>query len=255
MPSSFFEKRRSILRHRPLVVGTLTGRGSLDAQLRRGASPFVDVIELRLDTFSDVRRPLARVFAAELLARIRRKTHKPVLLTLRSHTEQPAAARGARRLTDDEREKLIVPLLTAVQLVDVEARRRTFAARVTALARRMGVSVIHSYHDFRGAGRRAELDRLVHAARRQRADVFKAAVTPRTERELDDLFRWGLGLEGIGRVLIGMGPHGAPSRTIGFTFGSLLTYGHLGTSAAPGQWPAAELGRAVRDIYGAEERR
>jgi 3-dehydroquinate dehydratase len=47
-----------------------------------------------------------------------------------------------------------------------------------------------------------------------------------------------------------MGAPAAISRTVGFTFGSILTYGHLGATAAPGQTPAPELGKAVRQIYG-----
>jgi 3-dehydroquinate dehydratase type I len=50
-------------------------------------------------------------------------------------------------------------------------------------------------------------------------------------------------------ILIGMGTIGFPSRVLGYSFGSILTYGHLGKKAAPGQVPAGQLVKAVRSIY------
>jgi 3-dehydroquinate dehydratase-1 len=251
MSTTFLDTRSAILRRRPLVVGTLTGRLGLPDQMRRAASPLIDIVEVRLDTFRQIESDAARPFAASLLQRVRRATRKPVLLTLRSHTESGGAVPAGRRWDDARREAVLVPLLPQAALVDVEARRRTFARRVGAMARRLGVNVIHSFHDFRRSGDPRVLDRWCAEARRSKADLFKAAVTPRDGAELAEFLSWGTQVRGIRPVLIGMGAAGAPSRTMGFSFGSVLTFGHLGAAAAPGQIPAAELGRAVRAIYGA----
>ncbi len=246
LPSS----RSSIVLRRPLVVGVLTGGRDLAGQLRRAASPLVDLVEVRLDTFRAVYGPDGRHFSAELLHRVKRATRKPILLTLRSPTERSAPARATERMDDARRESLVVPLLPVVAMVDVEVRRARYAGRVTAVARRAGVVVIHSFHDFKTPSSPARLDRWCATARRGGADIFKAAVTPRHGKDLAKFLEWGVRVEKIGRVLIGMGAAGAPSRTLGFTFGSALTYGHLGASTAPGQMAAADLGRAVRAIYG-----
>lgn len=242
--------RSSIVPRRPLVVGVLTGRRDIAGQLRRATSPLIDLVEVRLDTFAGARGPDGRHFSAGLLHRVKKATRKPILLTLRSHTESASPVPAAQRMDDARREALIVPLLPAVAMVDVEARRPHFAARVTSVARRLGVAVIHSYHDFKSPSSAAQLNRWCERSRRAGADMFKAAVTPRDAKDLARFLAWGARVEKIGRVLIGMGAAGAPSRTLGFSFGSALTYGHLGSSAAPGQMPAAELGRAVRAIYG-----
>jgi 3-dehydroquinate dehydratase-1 len=248
VPASFLSSRSSVLRARPLVVGTLTGHGDLRGQLRRAASPLVDVVEVRLDTFPALYRGRPHGFSLDLLQDVTRRCRKPILLTLRHAGERGTPARRNERLSDAAREAIVAPLLPLVRLVDVEARRRGYARRVSALARRLGVVSIHSYHDFRRADVRG-LDRWAARARAGGADLFKVAVTPATETELEAFLRWGRALPGR-KVLIGMGAAGAPSRTLGFTFGSLLTYGHLGRAAAPGQMSAAELGRAIRSIYG-----
>lgn len=251
MSTTFLESRSSVLRRRPLVVGTLSGHVKLADQIRRAASPLIDVVEVRLDTFREIDSDSARTFAASLLRRVRRGTRKPVLLTLRSDTENGAVIPRGRRWDDARRESLLVPLLPLAALIDVEARRRRFARRMGARARRLGVNVIHSFHDFRRSGDPRVLERWCGEARRARADIFKAAVTPRDGAELAAFLSWGLRVRGIRPVLIGMGAAGGPSRTMGFSFGSVLTFGHLGAAAAPGQIPASELGRAVRTIYGA----
>jgi 3-dehydroquinate dehydratase-1 len=244
---SFLATRASLLRRRPLVVGTLTGGVDLSAQLRRAASPFVDIVEVRLDTFPAIHRAGAETFAADLLRTVRRRTKKPVLLTLRSHTESGQSVSAAERLSDPARETLLRPLIPLVAMLDVEVRRGAFARRMSAVARRAGVDSIQSFHNFKSA-RINGLNRWVTRARAQGADVFKIAVTPKRDGELEAFLKWGMSLK-MPRVLIGMGAASVVSRTVGFTFGSLLTYGHLGRSAAPGQMAAADLGRAVRRIY------
>jgi 3-dehydroquinate dehydratase I len=129
----------------------------------------------------------------------------------------------------------------------VEARHGRFARRLGALARRLGVAVIQSYHDFKSAGRPSDLSRL---SRQTEADILKIAVTPKNAGELSRFLSWGLSLEKIRRVLIAMGPEGTPSRTLAWSFGSVLAYGHLGVSAAPGQLSAVDTARAIRSIYG-----
>jgi 3-dehydroquinate dehydratase-1 len=247
------QSRSSILRRRPLVVGTLTGRRDVAGQIRRASSPLIDVVEIRLDTFREIFTPSARAFSVALVHRVGRLSAKPLLLTLRSHTERGSAAPARERLGDARREALLLPLLPAAALVDVEVRRRPFARRLTAVARRLGVGVIHSFHDFKSAPKPGVLDRWCAEARRGGADIFKAAVTPKDGKALAAFLAWGLRVEKMRCVLIGMGAAGAPSRTMGFSFGSILTFGHLGSPAAPGQMPAAELARAVRAIYGGKK--
>ena len=250
MTRSFLQSRASLLRRRPIIVGTLTGRRDVSGQLRRAASPLIDVIEVRLDTFAAVYGPGPIAAALEIFQRVKKACRKPILLTLRSHTERGDGAPPSERMADGRRAEIVAPLLSSVALVDVELRRPRYARRVARLARRRGVTVIGSWHDFRSGGRRADVLRGSRLARRIGADVFKVAVTPESPSRLSDLFSWAEDIEGIPVALIGMGASAAVSRVIGFSFGSVLAYGRLGASAAPGQPPAAELARAVRAVYG-----
>ena len=47
---------------------------------------------------------------------------------------------------------------------------------------------------------------------------------------------------------MGMGPWGRVSRLVLAKCGSLLNYGYIGTSNAPGQWPAHELKHLLNQL-------
>ena len=82
-----------------------------------------------------------------------------------------------------------------------------------------------------------------------KGDIFKVAVTPLSEENTMEFLYKGYHLPSENKVLIGMGKAGQVSRFIGFSFGSILTYGHLGQSAAPGQVAVADLAKSLRQIY------
>jgi len=85
--TSFLVRQKSILARRPLVVGTLINNGKVDQQLKVARRASVDVIELRLDTFTQAQGPFQKTyeFGRQLLRRIKEEFNRPVLLTLRAH--------------------------------------------------------------------------------------------------------------------------------------------------------------------------
>lgn len=227
---------------RALVVGTLVGEGSLKSQIKKARSPYVDIVEVRLDTFHSGN-------PRELLQHVRSQTRKPLMLTLRSHTECGKTVPPKHRWTDQDRIALLTTLLPWARWIDVEIRHLPYAKVMTAAAHRKNVKVIHSYHQFSGRFNASDAARWAQASARIHGDVFKVAMTPHSNEELEDFLSWGQALKNKGRVLIGMGKVGLMSRFIGFSFGSVMTYGHLGRSAAPGQVPADSLGKTIRDLY------
>jgi 3-dehydroquinate dehydratase I len=241
MPSSF---------SRPLTVGTLTAAARLSDQLKKAASPFVDIIELRLDTFHPCRGSAGAAQSARVLARfVKDRLKKPLLMTFRADSERGENIRADDRVSDRVRQAVLAAVLPWAAYLDIEARS-SLAGPLTALARKKGVRVIHSFHNFKGPAPTALLNRLSKNARQLKADFFKAAITSRTEADLHRFLNWGLELREPRPILIAMGKRGLPSRYVGFSFGSVFSYGHLGKSAAPGQVPADELGKALRKIYG-----
>lgn len=249
MKQPFLRSQSKLLRTRPLVVGTLTAREPVSKQLRAAVSARIDLLEVRLDGFSQAQGAFQRAydFGKNLLREIKQKSKLPVLLTFRSSDEQ--GVKNAAAVSDARRAEILSRLLPSAELVDVEIRRREFARRMTIIARIQGVDVIHSVHDFKTAGDLPSLARLADASSKMKGDVFKVAVTPKTTGDVENFLEWGNNLKNPHRVLIAMGKTGLPSRFVGFSFGSVLTYGHLGRSAAPGQAPAAYLKKKIMEIY------
>lgn len=236
----------------PTVVGTFVGAGRVPIQLRLAHSPYIDIIEVRLDTFPWISQPLsvATPKSRSLLREIRDRIRKPILLTLRSPKECGFPWPNTIPWDDKRRMSHFIPLLPHCDLIDVEIRHWPYAKFMTALARRHDVDVIHSYHQFEGQFQFKDAARWAKKSQQIRGDIFKVAMTPHTNHELEQFLSWGMKLKNPAKVLIGMGKVGEPSRFLAPSFGSVMTYGHLGTSAAPGQMAADKLGKAIRDVYG-----
>ncbi|MCB4757183.1 MAG: type I 3-dehydroquinate dehydratase [Elusimicrobia bacterium] len=247
----FLARQASLLEKRPLVVGTLTAEVDLSAQIHRALKAPVDLIEVRLDTFPGIYKPLpdSALYAANLLSQIRRHAKKPLLLTIRSHEERGEVAPKSMRMGNAARASLFMRLWPLCDLVDVEIQSAPWVRSLTRIAHAWNVDVIHSVHDFSGAGRLSKFESLCRDSLRWEGDAFKVAVTPKTNNQLEKFLSWGLDLKHRKKILIGMGRPGLPSRFIGFSFGSILTYGHLGKAAAPGQVPVRELAQSIKEIY------
>lgn len=236
---SLLKKLRKIVQFRPFIVGALLGGVPLSRQIQQARRAKVDLLEVRLDTFPHPEQ------GEKVIRDVKRRIRVPLILTFRSHSEG-----GQKKpFGNTDRTRLIKALLPAVQLIDVEIRQTRFARDLTRAARHRGVGVIHSIHDFSGPGDWSSIKRLAYASRRMKGDIFKAAVTPRSEEGALEFLYKGYHLPNPMKVLIGMGKAGVASRYIGFSFGSILTYGHLGKSAAPGQVAVSDLAKSVRNIY------
>ena len=188
-------------------------------------------------------------FCRGLLEQVKRATGKPILLTLRSSSEQGRRVPAGRRLSDKERVLIVMPLLPHVALVDVELSAKDYARRIVRAARRAGANVIGSFHDFCRTPRAATFNALRRHAAAIGVDLLKLAVTPRRERDVEELLFWGNSVDKPKLAMIAMGALGRMTRIAGYSFGSILTFGHLGRSGAPGQIPVSELCRAVHSIY------
>jgi len=222
----------------------------LAPQIRALLSSGADLLEVRLDTFPSTFAPLSYALPSSLalMKTLRKKTGLPLILTCRSPREAGRPVPANRRLSDVNRLALLEALIPWCELTDIEARS-SIAGDVTRWAHHKGRAVIHSFHQFSGPLRFPVYDRWARQSARMGGDLFKIAVPARSEKELERFLVWGLNLPHPRKVLIAMGREGLPSRVLGFCFGSLLTYGHLGQCAAPGQMHVKDLGKAVRNIY------
>jgi 3-dehydroquinate dehydratase-1 len=220
-------------------------RAALAAETAAVAARRPDLLEWRVDFFeaiADTREVLRA--AADLRAA---SAGIPVLFTRRSQRE------GGQPIALDEPAVLAlyeaVAGSGAVDLLDFEmGNDADHVAQVRALARRRGLSLVLSFHDFQRTPADADLRARFELAQRLEADVAKVAVMPQSMEDVHRLL--GATLQAsrtlsIPVVSMAMGGLGAVTRLCGGVFGSALTFAVGAAPSAPGQIPIDEVRAAV----------
>jgi 3-dehydroquinate dehydratase-1 len=209
----------------PAVVGIVDSPAALRAavRLRQGE---VDFLEWRAD------------FLGTGIV----KSKIPWIVTARHPAEG-----GQNAMSATARRQALLELLPAAALVDVEIRSLGGMTKVLSEARKAGVGVIASFHDFQKTPSTARLQALVKQATDAGSDVLKIAThtnTPGDVARLLDL------LETAPRPLavMGMGPLGMASRVMLAAAGSVLNYGWLHQPNVTGQWSAKDLRGILKKI-------
>ena len=113
-------------------------------------------------------------------------------------------------------------------------------------ARRHGNLAIVSHHDFAATPPDADLAAHFDAALDVGADIVKIATHAASGADTDRLLGFLRARRERGLIVIAMGTHGVASRFFFPLCGSLLTYGFVAQSGAPGQLPLAELYRELQ---------
>lgn len=228
----------------PLICAPLVGADhhAVLEEAQAAVKVQADIVEWRIDFFRNF-QTLIRTGGAlrEILSGI------PLLLTCRS------VAEGGQRVPITE--KQVVELYAEAcaagfaDLVDYEMRNAEADIKaVREASRRHGVGMVCSFHDFERTPPLPELGRHFRRAQDLGGDVAKVAVMARSSEDVLTLLaatqQAAQALE-VPLIGISMGPHGALSRTIGFAFGSALTFGVATAGSAPGQMPIGELRTAI----------
>lgn len=229
--------RNLLLATGPLTVGVIGTPSALQEFV--GLSPeerstTCDLVELRLDELnlstSDIRSTLDGC-------------DFPLLITARHPAE------GGKGSEDPAaRVAMIEPLLDKAALIDIELRSVAGMTDLIQKAHHVGVSVVGSFHDFSATPAEHVLRGAADFAQQAGLDAIKIATFLNQSEDLALLLRL---LAQPGRVrhsVMGMGPLGRVSRLVLAKCGSLLNYGYLGESNAPGQWPAAKLKKLLTEI-------
>jgi 3-dehydroquinate dehydratase-1 len=204
-----------------------------------------DCIEWRADFFDD----LEPGDVPGLLDALAAASRCPLLFTNRLSGE------GGHMPQDEDRRATILEAAASTRvpaLVDVElATDPPLAHRVATAARRAGVAVIRSWHDFSATpAEEALLDRLREMLNAG-ADVAKVAVTPRMPEDVLALLSAGLAARrtflDIPCILMSMGALGGVSRFAGY-FGSDLTFAVGVQASAPGQMDLDLMRKGLRAL-------
>lgn len=221
----------------PRVVATVHRAEDLDCRI---PPETCDLLEYRLDNLRDHLAAAEHSLAASAL---------PCLITARHPAEG-----GAGDLDVAARRHLLLRALPHAALIDVELRSLVELADVVDAARRAGVGVVASYHDFEKTPELSALAAAINEGKAAGADVVKIAIRLHSMADLSALavLTEKTSAAGIRLSTMGMGPLGKVSRLVMAAAGSCLNYGFLQEPNAPGQWPAGQLRERLREI-GARE--
>lgn len=227
----------------PLICAPLVGasRDDLLAEAAAAVAARCDIVEWRVDYFGEIGNASAVLEAGRALRGA--LGGMPVLFTCRS------AAEGGQRVPISAQAvlDLYAEICAAgcVDLVDYEMSNGAASMKsVRDASRRHGIGLVCSYHNFEATPPLPALAAEFRRAQAMDGDVAKVSVmaqgpsdvltllsaTQQASREIEPAL-----------IAVSMGPHGALSRVIGFTFGSALTFGVASGASAPGQLPIAEL--------------
>lgn len=230
---------------RPAIIVPIsgdTGEAVLDAAAET-IGHAADIVEWRADGLDELSPEslVATAFALdEILA-------DPLLLTVRTRTEG-----GSADVDDETYADLVLAAIEVgnVAFVDVEFRRDAHVvAGLVDAARKAGIGVILSAHDFESTPPRQQLRDLYEAMCSVSPDVVKIAVMPQDARDVLTLLDVSLDVREAhpdqALMSIAMGALGVVSRIAAGTFGSVATFGAVGQASAPGQLDADELRRML----------
>lgn len=178
-----------------------------------------------------------------------------------SLADLPQQSREIRAMQIAEK-KLIRAIEAGARFVDVELEaQKQMSKRVRGAAHESGTVFIRSYHDFEGTDSLEALKAVVEKCVYHGADMVKIVTMAHSQADVDKvmaLYAWVReekvsGNDRIGALADGgliafcMGDAGRMSRLEALAHGAPFTYAALSEkeTAAPGQWPAAEMASAV----------
>ncbi len=225
-----------------------------------------EMAEIRLDRCELAAKDIDELFTADIplvaTCRISEIAATEPSLQDPKLTEQ---SRGIKAMQIAEK-RLIRAIEAGARYVDVELEaQKQMSKRVRQAAHENGTIFIRSYHDFEGTDSLEALKAIVEKCVYHGADVVKIVTTAHSEadnRKMAELYEWCrsevenekiASLADGGLIAFCMGEEGRLSRLDCLKYGAPYTYAALDPEspsaayepAAPGQWPASEMKRAV----------
>lgn len=212
----------------PVIAGVLNDDDILHLAPEELAG--VDLIELRFDlcTGIDGNR------IVEIADQARARFGKPLLGTIR-HPSEGGQQEFANRVA------LYEALAPCVEMIDIEITAAGEFRKLRTICDLAKTVLVGSYHNFTLTPDTESLEVIHATGRTLGADIVKVALMPQNREDLLRLIKFTLRHRAEGIITIAMGEIGASSRVFTPLLGSLVTYGTINRSTAPGQLSAREL--------------
>ncbi|HSW62548.1 MAG TPA: type I 3-dehydroquinate dehydratase [Dissulfurispiraceae bacterium] len=213
----------------PLIAGVLN-----DEDVRRlepdELAP-IDLIELRIDLCVSA---MDEQSVAALAQEARSRFGKPILATIRYPSE------GGQR-DFGNRVALYAALSPHVEAVDIEISSAGELKQLRTVCTKTKTLLVGSYHNFLLTPDNDALEVIHTTGRALGADIVKLALMPQSREDIFRIVAFTMKHRTEKIITIGMGELGASTRLFTPLLGSLITYGTVARSTAPGQLSAEEL--------------
>ena len=211
----------------PCIIGSVADADTFHSLLTAGSTPDCDMLELRVDGLLKSGVNVDEMLQATL--------SQPLLVTVRTPEEG-----GLYPFADTQsRADIAMHLLPRASALDWEIEHLSEVPQLVDAAKKAGVMLIASAHNFEKAPTEQELRMLELRARRLGADVVKFAFAVNDAEDVQvgvNILRSASGPMAV----MGMGALGPVSRLLYDQHGSCLVYGYFGNApTAPGQWSTA----------------
>ena len=220
----------------PCIIGSVADAATLRSLLASDTIPDCDMLELRVDGL------LNSGMTPEELEQI--SFPLPLLITVRTPEEgglYPFA-------NTQSRVDLALRLLPKAAALDWEIAHLAEVPHLVEAAKKNGVTVIASAHNFVQTPSEGECRVLEERARELGADVVKFAFALTSAQDMQsgvNLLRTATGAMAV----MGMGELGPVSRLLYAQHGSCLVYGYFGNApTAPGQWSTSLFRSALSSL-------
>jgi 3-dehydroquinate dehydratase-1 len=225
----------------PAVCGAVIGESvkAMSGVLAKAMEQGADLVELRLDGLSE---------QAGWEKLLHEKANVPIILTNRAKREGGRFEGG-----EEERVRVLLDGIDiGVDCVDVElSTEKKFLIKVVQEAKRRGVSVLMSHHDFSGT---PKAEALVAVAKRMVvagcdiAKVVTFAETPSDALAVLDFLVEVQDEVSVPVIAFAMGDAGRFTRISAPLFGSPIVYAGAGEATAPAQFDVATTKRLLREL-------
>ncbi|NPA17243.1 type I 3-dehydroquinate dehydratase [Persephonella sp.] len=214
---------------RPLVVLPLDDT-DLEKKLSIAVDKGIDMIELRIDQFSDLSIDYIKSRASAV-----KEYDLGLIATVRSKEE------GGTDIPDSDRLSIFEAVAGIADILDIELTSQSINRKVIEMARDEGKMALVSYHDFEKTPVEDEIQEIIDRSAALGADIIKYAFKVNSIGDVSRIMCVTAKNREKKLVAIGMGDLGKITRVAGFFFGSVLTYTYIGRSFAPGQIEAGKL--------------
>ncbi len=246
-------KNRVIGNGKPLICVSVmdSEKNAIIAEVKRLIANGAEMIEWRVDAFSDTKSPNA---VRQVLQELAPLVENIILVfTFRSKEQGGECSLSSEEVYDLHQ---VAAESKVVDFIDVEYFYTEDADEEIYTLQKMGTKVITSHHDFHETPSSDVLFMLLEQMNHSNADIVKMAMMPNSSEDvlrlLEETNHFHKRYPKQPLITMAMGKLGMISRIAGETFGSCVTFGAGKNASAPGQIEMGKLG-FILDVLSGEQ--